>query len=470
VTSAKKDKPLPAQPRHGYLYLAAMIASLSGLLFGYDTGVVSGALLFLKTEYHLSPTMQEIVTGVVLVGAVLGAAGSGRMADWLGRRLLMIVTAVIFFIGVLITALAPGVAVLIAGRIIVGVGIGVASYLGPLYISEISPAALRGRMVALNQLLLTLGILISYLVDYGLSASGAWRWMFGLAIVPALGLGIGMAFLPESPRWLLQQGRVDDATQAMARLDSTGQAQAEIARIRRDLGKQGKQGGWADLIAPSLRPALLIGLALAAFDQLTGINTIIYYTPTIFQMAGLGSAAHSILASVSVGVVNVFMTVVAVRLVDRVGRRPLLLWGLAGMIVGLALIGLSFRLSGQGHLQGWLAEGSLILYVGAFAIGLGPVFWLLISEIYPLQVRGIAMSVATLTNWAFNLLVTVSFLTLVHALGLSWTFWAYGLVSIAAWFFVKRFVPETKGRSLEQIEKDLAAGKESIGAAKATLN
>ena len=461
----KNDKPVSAPQGHAFLYLAAVIASLSGLLFGYDTGVVSGALLFLKAQYRLSPTMQEVVTGVVLVGAVLGAAGSGRLADRLGRRGLMIVTAAVFLVGVLVTAFAPGVAVLIVGRVIVGVGIGVASYLGPLYISEISPAALRGSLVAFNQLLLTLGILVSYFVDYGLSASGDWRGMFGLAVVPALALGVGMVFLPESPRWLLQQGRADEAKKALTRLDGAGQVQAEIASIRRDLGKQGQQGsqgGWADLIAPSLRPALLVGLALAAFDQLTGINTIIYYTPTIFQMAGLGSAAHSILASVSVGIVNVVMTLVAVRLVDRVGRRPLLLWGLAGMIAGLALIGLSFHLHGLGHLRGWLAAGSLVLYVGAFAIGLGPVFWLLISEIYPLRVRGLAMSIATLTNWAFNLLVTVSFLTLVHGLGLSWTFWAYGLVSVGAWFFVKRFVPETKGRRLEQIEKELADGKEAV--------
>ena len=185
-------------------------------------------------------------------------------------------------------------------------------------------------------------------------------------------------------------------------------------------------------------------------------------------MVGLGSAAHSILASVSVGLVNVAMTVVAVRQVDRVGRRPLLLWGLAGMIASLALISLSFYLHGLGRLQGFLAAGSLILYVGAFAIGLGPVFWLLISEIYPLEVRGVAMSVATLTNWAFNLLVTASFLTLAHGLGLPWTFWGYGLVNVGAWFFVKRFVPETKGRSLEQIEKDLAGVNEAAGAAKAT--
>lgn len=453
---ATKTQPTPTSSRHGFLYLAAAVASLSGLLFGYDTGVVSGALLFLKTQYHLSPTMQEVVTGVVLVGACLGAVGSGRLADRLGRRLLMIATSAVFLVGVLVTALAPNIVVLIVGRVIVGVGIGVASYLGPLYISEISPANLRGSLVALNQLLLTLGILISYFVDYALSASGAWRWMFGLAVVPALGLWIGMMFLPESPRWLLQQGRKDEAAQALKRLDGAGQVQVEIASIRKDLSKQTKQGGWADLIAPSLRPALLVGLGLAAFDQLTGINTIIYYTPTIFQMAGLGSAAHSILASVSVGIVNVVMTLAAVRLVDRVGRRPLLLWGIGGMILGLALIGLSFHLPGLGHLRGWLAAGSLVLYVGAFAVGLGPVFWLLISEIYPLQVRGVAMSVATLANWGFNLLVTVSFLSLVHGLGLAWTFWAYGLMSVGAWLFVKRFVPETKGRTLEQIEQELA--------------
>lgn len=459
MTFILEAKPPAARHGHGFLYFAAVVASLSGLLFGYDTGVVSGALLFLKTQYHLSPTMQEVVTGVVLVGAVLGAAGSGRLADRLGRRILMIATAAVFLIGVLVTAFAPGISVLIVGRVVVGVGIGVASYLGPLYISEISPATMRGSLVALNQLLLTLGILISYFVDYGLSAAGAWRWMFGLAVIPALALGIGMIFLPESPRWLLAQGRADEAAQALTRLDGARQVQQEIAGIRRDLGKQTNLGGWKDLIAPKLRQALMIGLGLAAFDQLTGINTIIYYTPTIFQMAGLGSAAHSILASVSVGIVNVVMTVVAVRLVDRVGRRPLLLWGMGGMIVGLALIGLSFHLHGLGHQQGWLAAGSLILYVGAFAIGLGPVFWLLISEIYPLPVRGVAMSVATLTNWGFNLLVTVSFLTLVHGLGLSWTFWAYGLVSVGAWVFVKRFVPETKGRSLEQIEQEMADDK-----------
>ncbi len=435
-----------------------VVASLSGLLFGYDTGVVSGALLFLKIQYHLSPTMQEVVTSVVLVGAVIGAAGSGRMADRLGRRVLMIATAAIFLIGVLITAFAPDVAVLIGGRIVVGVGIGIASYLGPLYISEISPSDIRGGLVAINQLLLTLGILLSYFVDYGLSSSGDWRLMFGLAVVPALLLGVGMMFLPESPRWLVAQGSIDEATRALKRFNDRGKVAQEMAAIRRDLRADAAHGGWGDLIASNVRPALLVGLALAAFDQLTGINTIIYYTPTIFQLAGLGSAAHSILASVSVGVVNVAMTLIAVRVVDRVGRRPLLLWGIGGMTAGLAILGVSFHLGGQGRLHGLFAAGGLVLYVGAFAIGLGPIFWLLISEIYPLRVRGVAMSVATLTNWGFNLLVTVTFLTLEHSLGLSWTFWAYGLLSVGAWLFARRFVPETKGRSLEEIERELATG------------
>lgn len=209
-----------------------VVASLSGLLFGYDTGVVSGALLFLKIQYHLSPTMQEVVTSVVLVGAVIGAAGSGRMADRLGRRVLMIATAAIFLIGVLITAFAPDVAVLIGGRIVVGVGIGIASYLGPLYISEISPSDIRGGLVAINQLLLTLGILLSYFVDYGLSSSGDWRLMFGLAVVPALLLGVGMMFLPESPRWLVAQGSIDEATRALKRFNDRGKVAYDARRTR----------------------------------------------------------------------------------------------------------------------------------------------------------------------------------------------------------------------------------------------
>lgn len=439
-----------------FLFVAVSIASLSGLLFGYDTGVVSGALLFLKTQYHLASTRQEIVTSVVLVGAIFGAVFSGRLADRFGRRSLMIVTAGVFFIGILVTALAPTIDVLIVGRIIVGIGIGIASYLGPLYISEIAPPTIRGSMVALNQLLLTVGIVISYVVDYFLSASGAWRWMFGYAVIPTIILGIGMYFMPESPRWLIQQARDPEATDALKRLDKNAKIQEEIIQIRKDIALQSSQEGALSILAPSVRSALFVGLSLAAFDQLTGINTIIYYTPTIFQMAGLGSAAHSILASVSVGAINVIMTIFAVRWIDRVGRRPLLLWGISGMIVGLFLIGLSFRLHSLGIVQGWIAAGSLILYVGSFAIGLGPVFWVLISEIYPLSVRGVAMSIATMTNWGLNLAVTISFLTLVHAIGLSWTFWAYGIMSVGAWFFVKYFVPETKGRSLEQIELELA--------------
>jgi MFS transporter, SP family, galactose:H+ symporter len=283
--------------------------------------------------------------------------------------------------------------------------------------------------------------------------------MFGLAAVPAAILGVGMFWLPESPRWLVSRHLTDAARAVLQRIRGMGAVSGgELEEILRSLAAQ-SGGGWADLFEPLIRPALIVGVGLAIFQQITGINTVIYYAPMILEFAGFKSASASILATVGVGVVNVAMTIVALLLVDRVGRRPLLLVGLAGMILGLAALGLAFRLPGLSGSLVWIAADSLMLYVGAFAVGLGPVFWLLISEIYPLKIRGLAMSVATAANWGANLLVALTFLTLVQMAGRSLTFWVYGLVGVGAWLFVWFFVPETKGRSLEEIEAHWQAGK-----------
>jgi sugar porter (SP) family MFS transporter len=353
----------------------------------------------------------------------------------------------------MICAFADSFATLLVGRTIVGVGIGLASTTVPVYISEVAPPSARGWQVSLFQLAITVGILAAYMVDYVFAASGAWRWMLGLAAVPGLILGLGMLYLPESPRWLAKHGQTDRAIKILTRIRGNADVTAEFKEIQTTLAKSGGSGRWSDLFSPAVRPALLVGVGLAIFQQITGINTVIYYAPTILQTAGISSASGAILATAGIGVVNVLMTLVSMWLVDRAGRRPLLLTGIAGIAITLGILGFAFRRPG-GALAG-VAVGTLMAYVASFAISLGPIFWLLISEIYPLNIRGVAEGTAAAANWSANLLVSLTFLTLVEALGPARTFWCYALFAVAAWVFSYYLVPETKGRSLEEIERTL---------------
>lgn len=441
-----------------FVVVAAVITAIGGLLFGYDTGVISGAILFIRDAFSLSSTAQEIVVSAVLIGAVIGASISGILADKYGRRIMIIVASIIFGVGAIFTALTPEVYSLIAGRIVVGIAIGMASFIAPLYIAEVAPYNIRGALVSLNQLAITVGIVVSYLVDFAFAPSGGWRWMLGLAVVPSIILGVGMYFMPYSPRWLLSKGFSDRAKAVLEKIRGTTLVGDEIAEIKASLAAE-RESKWSDLLDPAIRRALIIGIGLAIFQQLTGINTVIYYAPTILLFAGLQSAAVSILATAGIGVINVLLTIVAILLIDRIGRRPLLIGGLVGMVISLILLGLSFALPGLSSSLGILAIISLMLYVGSFAIGLGPVFWLMISEIYPLKIRGRAMSTATVVNWGMNLVVAITFLSLIQLLGTPGTFWLYGIISIIAIIFVYFRVPETKGRSLEEIEKMCFLGK-----------
>jgi SP family galactose:H+ symporter-like MFS transporter len=441
-----------------FIHVAA-IASLGGLLFGYDTGVISGALLFIKQDFSLTPTMQGITTGIVLAGATLGAAFGGTLADRFGRKHVIITVAVLFSMGALLSALATALWVLILARGIVGLAIGVASMLTPLYLAEMAPADKRGAVVSLNQFCITFGILASYVVDYGLAeVAGGWRWMLGIGLIPGVVLGLGMLVLPESPRWLLGRGRTADAEAALLSLRGTKDVSAELAELQRDLrAEHAETPAWSMLWRRGARKPLIIGVGLAVFQQITGINTVIYYAPTIFQQAGLGSASAAILASAGVGVVNVVMTVVAIRLMDHAGRRKLLLIGLATMSVTLLILAGAFA-GGQSQVLGFVTAGALAAYVGGFAIGLGPIFWLLISEIFPFAVRGRGMSLATVANWGSNLAVTVVFLDLIRLLGPAGTFLLFAVLTVAGLAFAWTLVPETKGRTLEQIEADMAGG------------
>lgn len=438
-------------PVKGFVYYAVGIAALGGLLFGYDTGVISGAILFIARQFHLSSTMEEIVVSAVLVGAVVGASLGGALTDKFGRRSLIIVAGVIFVASSLGTAFAPSVPWLIAARVVSGIAIGLASFISPMYIAELVPARVRGALVAVNMLAITTGIVAAYLTDYALTGNGTWRWMFGLGVVPAIGLTFGMWFLPDSPRWLVSRSRVEQAKEALARLRSPEEIEPEIKDIQQSTAKT--SGDWkTELFQPALRMPLIIGIGLALFQQLSGINTVIYYAPTIFKFAGFQSTGASILAAVGLGVVMLCSHIAAIFMLDRVGRRPLLLVGIAGQVVGLAALGAAFHFKQLSSSVGDIAVGSLVVYVACFAFGLGPVFWLLISEIYPLAVRGAAMSVATVVNWGMNLVVAVTFLTLVGAVGHAVTFWIYGVITIGAWLFIYKLVPETKGKTLEQIE------------------
>ena len=436
-----------------YRFAIVGLAALGGLLFGYDTGVISGALLFLRQEFHLSATMQGVVTAAALAGAAIGPLVSGGLADRFGRRRVIFVTGLVFAAGSGICSVAASLGMLIAGRLIVGLGIGIASMTAPLYLAELAPAKTRGFIVSFNQLMLTFGILVSYLVGYALAPAGAWRWMLGLGAIPGLVLSLGMLFLPESPRWLVSHGRPDAACKVLRRMrGDQAVAAAEFAELERATEHESRQGApRLSLQRPEIRRPLIIGLGLAIFQQVTGINTVIYYAPIIFQSAGFASNAGAILATAGIGALNFLATIAAMRFIDRLGRRFLLLAGLVGMTASLLCLAAAFAFATRAS-AAWLTVASLAVYIISFAIGLGPVFWLLIAEIFPLRVRARGMSIATTANWAANLVVALTFLDLVKLLSAAGTFCLYAGFSILAYVFVDRLVKETSGRSLEEIE------------------
>ena len=426
--------------------LTAAVAALGGAIFGYDTSVISGAMLFLRTDFRLSDSQLEFAVGIALAGALLGAAFAGYSTDRWGRRWMLLMTALGFGVFSALSGLAAGLVSFSIARFFVGVCIGFASLTVPLYIAEMAPARIRGALVSLNQLAIGTGIGVAYFVDYALASSESWRWMFASAVFPAAVLLIGMIFLPESPRWLARRGFREKALENFRRLGRGDEAEAELAEVEDVL--QEEEEGFSILLRPGFRVAVLVGVGLAIFQQITGINTIIYYSPAILQMAGYPSAKAAILAAAIIGLANIIVAGVAILVVDLVGRRFLLLLSTAGMAFALGLIGAAFHQNWGGRVMLWVVIG----YCVAFGIGLGPVMWLLISEIYPTKIRGKAMSLATLSVWGSNWVVAGTFLSLLHGAGPARTFWLYGSICVAAFIFCYVFVPETKGRTLEAIE------------------
>ncbi|MBA2715207.1 MAG: sugar porter family MFS transporter [Rubrobacteraceae bacterium] len=440
-----------------FVYAVACVAALGGLLFGYDIGIISGALLFIENDFPLTPFLTGVVVSSILLGAVAGAGASGALGDRLGRRKMILVAALIFAAGAVGMALSPTVSILIFFRIIAGLAVGAASALVPTYISEISPAALRGSLSSVFQLAITLGILLAYLVNFALAGAEAWRWMLGLAAVPAAVLFVGMYLVPETPRWLIKNDYMDAARAVLRRSRGRQDVEEEIEEIQRVDTDEEQSGGVRELLSPWVRPMLVVGVGLAMLQQFVGINTIIYYAPTIIKNTGLGDSA-SILATVGIGVVNVLFTLVAIWLIDKLGRKKLLLYGLSGMTLGTIVLGLGFVLPSLSGMVSWITLGGMLLYIASFAASFGPIVWVMLPEIFPLQVRGSGTGVSSLSNWVANFIVALLFPVLIAALGQTPVFWGLGVICVLSMAFVYIKVPETAGRSLEEIEEDLRQG------------
>lgn len=415
---------------------AALIIAISGMLFGYNTSIISGVLLFITDAFQLTTFQEELVVSTLLIGALIGALFGGVIADRIGRKKTLFVTIFVLLAGILMLMKAEGFSFLLWGRFISGLAVGIISLTAPLYIAEMSPASHRGALVSLNQLFITIGILLAYVVAYLYGQHADWRAMFSFSLIFLSVQFVGLFFVPESPYWLLDQERIDAAGKIAAKM-----------RIEVKGGKEKIKAHWSTLFQPKYRLPFFIGIGIASAQTITGINTVIYYAPRIFEHAGYSVATTALLATVLVGVVNFIMTVISLWLIDWLGRRFLLIGGLIGMGISLVLLGAALvaKLS-------TIAVVCMLLYVSFFALSLGPVAWLLISEIYPMKIRGRAMGVASFFNWTSNYLVSLTFLTLIQTLGPAGTFWLYAAICALALWFVCRLVPETKGKTFEQIQ------------------
>lgn len=433
--------------------------ALGGLLLGYDTGVIAGALLYIRGELSLTPLMEGLVVSSLLVGAMIGAALAGRLADALGRRRLGVAAAIAFAVGAVGAGLAPSAGALIATRVVLGLGVGAASVVVPLYLAEMASARVRGAVASLNQLMITVGIFVAYVANSLLAPYEAWRWMLGLALLPSLVMLAGLALMPETPRWLLRNGRVAEARDVLARTRDAGEIEAEIAEIRQVESAEGERAGLREVFAPWLRPALVVGVGLAVLNQIVGINTIIYYAPTTLINVGFGETA-AIYANTGIGAVNVAMTCVAIWLIDKVGRRSLLLVGAVGMTTSLAVLSATSLLLPEPQGMGVVGVVTLVClaaFIMCFSATWGAVCWVLISEVFPLNVRGAAVGFATMLLWAANFVVSLTFPVLLAAVGIGWLFLGFAVICALAYVFVRVLVVETKGRSLEEIELALRA-------------
>jgi len=434
-----------------YVLCLAIIAATSGLLFGYDTAVVNGVLLFLRKEFALNNVQTETAASSLLVGCLIGAACAGFVGDRIGRKKSLMLSAFFFALSTVVAATASNLTYFEIGRVVGGLAIGLASVLTPVYTSELAPAGRRGMLVSLNQLAIVVGILLAYFVDWRLASFGdsSWRWMLAAAGVPSLLFLLGLFFIPESPRWLAGQQRSIEARKVLGRLYGENQAAVLLSEIQAAANEE--QGTWGEIFSRQMRKPLIIALSLAFLCQVTGINAVLYYGSIVLvdHFGQLGPDV-ALAANVFIGVINLIATIAALFLIDRLGRRFMLLLGTCGMTLGLGILAVVSQLPQSSQ---WLLFGGILGYVACFAIGMGPIPWVLISEIFPNKIRGRAASLATAFLWIGTLLMTATFLNLKQTLGLSGVFGLYASLSLFSFLYILKEVPETKGKSLEQIQQ-----------------
>ena len=453
---------LTGQSMTPWLVVAMAVIIFSGALFGYDQGVISGALDGIKKSFVLSPLLVEVVTSWVTLGAMFGALAGGELADRFGRRNAILFSGVLFVVGAAVQAFAPVTAVLVGGRLIVGAAVGLISVAAPLYGAELAPRTLRGRIVSGYQFAITIGIFAAYLVNDWLSAGGSWRVMLGSSAVPGLLLLVVAVAEPESPRWLMKMLRRPEAKVQMQKIRPKVDADDALNMIDEALRQETESAAWSEIFHTRWRRPLIIGIGLAVFQQITGINAIIYYANQIFASAGFAPSSQANLTTWAIGGVNVAATVIALVFVDRWGRRKLLLGGLVGMGISLAVLGVAFRFivpaaanaaATAPSLAGIITLCGLVTFIISFAASLGPVTWTVITEIFPGRIRGRAVSVCTAFNWLSAYVVSQGFLSMVDAAGSSLTFGLFALFCVIGWVWIFFRVPETKGRSLEDIQQ-----------------
>ncbi len=459
---------LPPQKLSPIVYFIGLTAALAGLLFGLDIGVISGAEGFIQKSFSITDKLIEIVVSAILWGAVFGTLLSGVLSNKLGRRGAILVSAVIFVIGSVVCAFSPDAKILIFARFFLGIAIGVASFTAPLYLSEISPQRVRGSMISMYQLMITIGIVLAFLSNTWLGnyavidgvTGGHWRMMLGIIAIPAAVMFLGVLFLPESPRWLFLKGRKENAVSVFQRMHlPTDEISREVIEIEESL--RVKQSGFGMLLNNSnFRRAVGLGVGLQVIQQLTGINVVMYYAPRIFKIAGFASTEHQLWGTVIVGVTNVLATFIAIAFVDRLGRKPIMYAGFAVMGAAMVTVGLLFNMDLEKNaMLGTWAIGALLLFIVGFAMSAGPIIWVICSEIFPLSGRDLGVTFSTATNWIVNAIVGGTFLTLLHTLGNGNTFLLYGGLNVLFVIFFLLLVPETKGVSLEKIEANLLSGK-----------